>query len=277
MTVNDEHWKLNLRLLPHLDDLKLLHVADVTHYYPLHLHEELCIAVINRGTETHICRGNQYDAAPGQLLVLNPEEAHESRSIGVEYRAVQINPRTFARLWPEDFGDKPAPFFAGPVFKDVELFQSFSRLYSTLESPSSPLEQEVQLVSAIEQLLARLGNRKFVKAEPRAVRTVRDYLRAHYSENISLSNLASIADLSPFHLVRVFSNKIGVPPHEYQTQVRITHAQRIMRSGAAISEAAIETGFFDQSHFSRHFKRITGFTPRTYLRRHSNIVQDRLA
>ena len=272
MTRKDDRWKLKLLLLPHLDDLKLLHVADVTHHYPRHLHEELCIAIINRGRESHICRGNRYDAVSGDLLVLNAEEAHESRSKGVDYKAIQINPRTFARLWPDE---KQVPFFAEPVISDADLFHSFSHLYSTLASHCSPLEQEAELISTVELLLNRQDQKRTLKGvvEPRSVKLIRDYLRAHYAENISLSDLASIADLSPFHLVRVFSSKVGVPPHEYQTQVRITHAQQMMRKGRSISEAAIETGFFDQSHFSRHFKRITGLTPRTYLQ-HSNIVQD---
>jgi len=275
MPLKKHNWKLNLQLVSHLEDLKLLHVADVTHHYPRHLHEELCIVTVLRGTETHICRGNRHDAMPGDVLVLNAEEAHESKSIGVEYKALQINPATFARLWPDNFGNKPVPFFAEPIITDTELFRSFSHLYSTLASSSSPLEQEAEIVSTFELLLNRQDEKRGSKNafEPQSVKKVRDYLRAHYSENISLSSLASIANISPFHLVRVFNNKIGVPPHEYQTQVRITHAQRMMRDGYPISEAAIETGFYDQSHFSRHFKRVTGLTPRTYLR-HSNIVQD---
>jgi len=274
--MKNDSWKLKFTLLPHLDDLKLLHVADVTHDYPRHLHEELCVAIIHRGTEVHICRGKSYKAGSGDVLLLNAEEAHESKSIAVEYRSVQINPRSFTRL----YGDDPVPFFAEPVIKDPKLFRSFTRLYSTLQSNCSPLEQEAELMSSVELLLSRRGRKRHHRSiktvEPRAVKKVRDHLRAHYAENISLSSLASIADLSPFHLVRVFGNQIGVPPHEYQTQVRITYAQQMMREGSSIAEAAMETGFFDQSHFSRHFKRITGLTPRSYLR-HSNIVQDNVA
>jgi AraC-like DNA-binding protein len=274
MAGKDDSWKFKFTILSHIDDLKLLHVSDVTHHYPRHLHEELCVAIIIRGSETHICRGTSYEAMTGDLLVLNAEEAHESKSSQVEYKAVQINPRTFATLWPDEF-TSTAPFFAEPLIRDEALFRSFLDLYSTLASQCSPLEQEARLLETVELLLNRRDERRSstTAIEPRSVKKVRDYLREHYSENISLSNLASVADLSPFHLVRVFSNKIGVPPHEYQTQVRITAAQRLMRNGSSISEAAIETGFFDQSHFSRHFKRITGLTPRNYLQ-HSNIVQD---
>jgi AraC-like DNA-binding protein len=276
MNAKDNGWKVTFELLPHLDDLKLMHIADVTHDYPRHLHEELCIAAIHRGTEIHICRGKSYQAVAGDLLLLNAEEAHASRSIAVEYKSVQINPRSFARLLSDGITNNP-PCFADPVVRDPELFQMFARLYSTLQSNCTPLEQEAELVTAVDTLGNRLGKKRVdcstTAIEPLSVKKVRDYLRAHYSENVSLSQLAAIAGLSPFHLVRVFRYRIGVPPHEYQTQLRITRAQQMMRAGSSIAEAAMDSGFFDQSHLSRNFKRITGLTPRTYLR-HSNIVQD---
>jgi AraC-like DNA-binding protein len=89
----------------------------------------------------------------------------------------------------------------------------------------------------------------------------RDYIKSHYAENVSLSELASFADLSRFHLLRLFRNQMGVPPHKYQTQLRITHARKLLRNGHSILKTAFETGFFDQSHFSRNLKRITGGTP----------------
>ena len=107
----------------------------------------------------------------------------------------------------------------------------------------------------------------------RSIKLVRDYLKSHYAENVSLAQLTSIANLSPFYLLRVFHNQVGFPPHEYQTQVRIAHARKLLLEGKSISQAALETGFCDQSHLSRNFKRIVGSTPGQYLSQ-SNIVQD---
>jgi AraC-like DNA-binding protein len=80
-----------------------------------------------------------------------------------------------------------------------------------------------------------------------------------------LTQLTSLTNLSPFYLLRVFHNRAGFPPHEYQTQVRIAHARKLIRNGTSLSQAALETGFFDQSHLSRNFKRIVGVTPRQYF------------
>ncbi|HVF29702.1 MAG TPA: AraC family transcriptional regulator, partial [Pyrinomonadaceae bacterium] len=176
--------------------------------------------MIIRGAETHICRGMDYTATPGDLLLLNAEEAHANRSVLVEYKCIQVNPRSFTRLLPEVAENNRTLFFAEPVVRDPKMFRSFLNLYSMLERNDSHLEQQSKFASAIAMLL-HTGDRSNVSVDPiesGSITRVRRYLREHYPENVSLSFLASIANLSPYHLVRVFNHQIGVPPHEYQTQ-----------------------------------------------------------
>ena len=217
--------------------------------------------MIHRGRETHVCRGESHVAVAGDLLCVNAEDAHESISVGVEYKSIHIRPALFGPM-----------LFTQSIVRDAGMFRRFVDLYSLLESDVRSVEKECELAGAVECLLSR-HNSPIELGESGSVRRVRDFLRSNYATNTSLSDLASIAKVSPFHLVRIFNDQVGVPPHEYQTQVRITNAQRLLRDGYSISDAAIETGFFDQSHFSRNFKRITGLTPGKYLA-HSNIVQD---
>ena len=81
---------------------------------------------------------------------------------------------------------------------------------------------------------------------------------------IDLAQLAEIAQLSPFHLLRSFRNQVALPPHAYQIQVRILRAKQMLRAGMPCIETAFAVGFADQSHFTKHFKRIVGVTPGLY-------------
>jgi AraC family transcriptional regulator len=93
-----------------------------------------------------------------------------------------------------------------------------------------------------------------------------DYMRAHLQRDISLTELAQAANVSPQHLVRLFKRATGFAPHQYLIHLRIQRAKELlMRGGMTISEIAALTGFADQSHLSRHFKRIVGCTPKAYL------------
>ena len=97
---------------------------------------------------------------------------------------------------------------------------------------------------------------------PRLMGRIREYIDSHLSENISLDRMAEMAGLSVFHFVRAFRRSFGTPPHNYQLRRRIEHAHNLLRqTELALSEIALSTGFSDQSHFARHFRRLTGMTP----------------
>jgi AraC family transcriptional regulator len=93
-----------------------------------------------------------------------------------------------------------------------------------------------------------------------------DYMNAHLDRDISLSELAQAANVSPPHLVRLFKRSTGFSPHQYLIHLRIQRAKDyLIRGKHSLSEIAALTGFADQSHFSRHFKRIVGCTPKAFL------------
>jgi AraC-like DNA-binding protein len=73
--------------------------------------------------------------------------------------------------------------------------------------------------------------------------------------------------LSRYHLLRVFKQSTGLPPHAWRAQRRVHMARRLLSSGMSITDAALESGFADQSHLSHWFKRMVGTTPRQYLLR----------
>ena len=281
MKIKGTSWQLKFWCVPDLYNLELLHASNITHNYPRHVHEEYCFGIMLQGVETHVCRGKSYQAFPGDLMLLNADEAHSSKSVGSEYRVIHIQPKALSRIATEVGGQNlPATYFSNPVITDASLFRLLLRLHLKLEQKVSPLEQESELLSAIGLLLKRHSNvdstLPALGKELLRLKLVLDYLKSNYTENISLSRLATIANLSPYYLLRVFHKRIGVPPHEYQTQLRISHARRLICKGLPISEAALQAGFFDQSHLSRNFKRITGVPPGRYAS-YSNIVQDRAA
>jgi AraC-like DNA-binding protein len=143
--------------------------------------------------------------------------------------------------------------------------------------PSSTLERESRLASFISTLLVRYSDagapsKRYGSART-GTRRACEYLREHFAENVSLARLAAVAGISPFHLHRRFSEHLGMPPHSFLTQLRVARARTLLRQGLSISEVAALTGFADQSHLTRHFKRFVGLTPGAYRAKSKN-VQD---
>lgn len=106
--------------------------------------------------------------------------------------------------------------------------------------------------------------------EPAACRSLRSlapvlaHIDAHLSEPLPLQGLAAITGLSVWRFATVFRERMGMAPHRYVSLQRVRHAQALLRQGATLASAASESGFCDQSHLSRRFKRLCGMTPGQY-------------
>ncbi len=96
------------------------------------------------------------------------------------------------------------------------------------------------------------------------------YIQEHLAEDISLTQLARVTGLSPFHFARQFKRSTGLTPHQYVLRQRVERARELLLRGARnIAEVAGAVGFCDQSHLTVHFKRLLGLTPGEFRHRHA--------
>jgi len=103
-----------------------------------------------------------------------------------------------------------------------------------------------------------------VDAHARRIREACMAMAARLDEPHSLTSLAAEAGMSPFHFVRVFSEFVGEPPHQYLVRARMRRAAKLLRRGASVTEAALKSGFPNINHFSRTFHRRYGILPSRY-------------
>lgn len=100
------------------------------------------------------------------------------------------------------------------------------------------------------------------------LKPVTEFINAHYTENITLAKLASLAGTSTTNLRILFARTFGMPPSRYITTIRINAALKLLETtDKLVSEIAEKCGFYDQSHFEKMFKRERGITPGEYRRR----------
>jgi AraC-like DNA-binding protein len=258
-----------------LGGLELLRATLTEFAFSPHTHEEYFIALTERGLATPTYRGDTHVIGTGDVIVLNPEEAHAGgppTEGSWTYRALYPGPALMRQVMSEFPGHRPmAPAFGGDAVRDREVaarLRRFHRLSQRLGS--SMLARETHLVQGLVLLVGRHATPPQAPRSPgperMAVRLSREYLEEHARENVTLGGLAQIVGLSPFHLCRVFRGAVGMTPHAYQTQVRVRRAKSLLRAGLPIALVAPEVGFFDQAHLTRHFKRIVGTTPRQYVK-----------
>ncbi len=105
------------------------------------------------------------------------------------------------------------------------------------------------------------------RAVPFLVRKALVYMNERIGEEISLESLAQHVGQSPFHFARAFKEAVGYAPHQYLIRQRVERAKQMLLVGRrSPAEVAGEVGFCDQSHLTRHFKRVTGTTPSQFMR-----------
>ncbi len=259
---------------PTLNNLELLRATYITHSFAPHIHEGYAIGVIDKGAEHFMYRRSNYVAPQGTIVVIQPGEMHTGSAAtasGWTYRMLYPESSLLQRAASEMAGrERGIPFFPSPVIDDPDLAILLSHLHATLEHSPSTLERESRLLWTFSQFILRHAeNRPILRPAPTeriSVQKARAYLEDHYAENISLEELAAFVNLSHFHLLRVFRDAVGLPPHNYLTHVRITRAKQLLLTSMSPAQVALTVGFTDQSHLTRHFKRIVGVTPGQYAR-----------
>ena len=100
----------------------------------------------------------------------------------------------------------------------------------------------------------------------RRLKAVLGYIREHLHAALTLRDLAAVAHLSPYHFARRFKESTGLSPHQYVIARRIEWAKELLRGeeDLSLAQVAARVGFWDQGHFTRHFKRLVGVTPRRF-------------
>ena len=266
-----------------LDDLpgiELRSGVSVIEPYPRHWHEEYQFCFIQSGGGELLYRGVHHSTPQTSLFIVHPGEVHSNQTqTGCSFRSMYVDPDLIRRTVFEITGRAQSlPFFPNPMILQGETTATYQRLHHSLESVATTLERESVVLEFLTQLLGRHAQDRVrlqsTKREPSAVETVREYIIEFHADNISLQKLAGLANLSPFHLTRVFAKEVGMPPHAFQTQVRVARAKKLIRTGFPLSGVAALTGFADQSHFNRHFKKLMKITPGEYLKNSNNVLYD---
>lgn len=256
-----------------LGGLELMKAQYQHKEFSRHVHEGYCINLIENGAQAFYRSGDMHVAPQGSIVLVNPDDVHTGSSAvehGWGYRALYPTPAMIEHISQDFFGSKGVtPWFANAVVHDAELAAQMRLLFDVLEQPNNALFKETLYVHTLSCLISRHSSqRRELSALPDAARQallIKEHIAAHPEQEHSLSDLAAMVGLSPWHCLRQFKKCVGMPPHAWLVQVRLQRARQQLKRGIPIAEVALACGFSDQSHLNRHFKRALGVTPAQYI------------
>lgn len=244
------------------------------HNFSKHSHETYTINIIETGCQRFLSAGKNFIAPEHSIIFVNADEVHTGESgtqDGWSYRGISPSELQFNQL-AHDIGLAQgfAPFFTDAVVEDKQMAAELRVLFNTLSHSTNSLLRETMLYGVLTRLMLKHGKSKQSIKEQKTsnlkLERVRQYIHEHLAENISLEHLAKISSFTPFYLVRQFQKHYGVPPHAYQIQQRLQQSKTLLKQGQKVIQVANQVGFYDQSHFHRHFKKANGITPSKYAR-----------
>lgn len=212
--------------------------------------------------------GKEFSSGDCGSMLMEPGETHCNTTVykPADFKVLLISPAIVIDA-AKELGLPTTPHLRCASSDDPKLFSTLYRFCAAVETGESLLEQQSLfaacarlLLEHCEQKLPTLGGTN----ANRAVARIKRYLQERFAEHVSLDELAALTGLSRFHLVRTFAKQVGMAPHSYQINVRIETARALLKAGVPPVSVSTDVGFADQSHFTRHFKRLCGTTPSRY-------------
>jgi AraC-like DNA-binding protein len=256
----------------HVSGLSLMHADFTTHEYPPHSHEAFVVAVTEAGGSIIKSRGVIEEARGSRLFVFNPAEPHSGNmgwSRHWRYRALYLTLPAISEV-ARGLGIEAVPYFTRNMFGDADLIEAFLSLHRALEDGRDPLRERELLVGSFGHLFLRYGSGgSRIASAPRdqsALDKALRIMRARHAEELGLGDISDAVGLTIFQLIGLCKRTAGLTPHALLTQIRLNAACRHLRLGLPIAEAALLSGFYDQSALTRHFKRCYGITPLQFAR-----------
>lgn len=223
---------------------------------------------MEKGEIEFLIGGQKTSLAPGLLALINPDTLHScnpikhcARSFYMLYLDLDWCLQVQQSLWQN------SSFF--PVdcayAKDPALYELFVDTAECLMDVSHLLEKEQHLATFVEAVFARCCSPVVpVQGHPEKVAELKEWLSGNLDEDLPLERFAQAEKVNPYTLLRNFRNTYGITPYAFRMNCRIEYGRKLLQQGVDIGDTAQMCGFFDQSHFHRHFKAVTLVTPKQY-------------
>ena len=250
-------------------------VKHINENFSKHYHDTYTIGITYDGVLKTKNTNKNFDFYKYSIRVNNPNEVHSGISQHWSHSNFYPNIELISDLYEQIFLEKKIPYFENHIINDKFLFIKLHNFFQSFFRKDEDIIIESNLIDSLSYLIINFtaytktyddmfDNKIVLK---KSLELINDCI----DENISLDTLANNCNLSKYHFLRVFKKELGLTPHSFIINERLNRANNLIQKGLPISEASIQVGFNDQSHFTRNFKKYFGYTP-TLLQKNSNII-----
>lgn len=260
---------------PLLNNILFENVSFSSEDFTKHYHDTYTMGLTYKGVLKSFNANESYDSYEYSIRINNPGEVHAGKS--KEWSHVNFYPtiEMMSNLYEQIFSEKKIPYFQRHIVENKILFLKLHNFFDSYFKKEDDMLIESNLIEALSNLILTstiyTKNYNQIFEDKRIIKNTYEFINDSIDTNFTLESLASNANLSKYHFLRLFKKEFGLTPHAFIVNERLNRANKLIQNGLSISEASIQVGFNDQSHFTRNFKKYFGYTP-SYLRKNSNII-----
>lgn len=263
--------KKETRTVVYDDELRIeaYYFEGIAQPFPNHFHEYYVIGFMEDGERRLSCKNREYNIKKGNVLLLNPGDNHacvQSNDGTLDYRGFNITKEVMLDLAEEVTGKRELPGFSENVIFDEEVTCYLYPLHELVMKGSCEFGKEENLLLLMSVLMQRYGQpfSSCILECREEIAKACAFMEEHFADRIYLDQICRHVGLSKSTLLRAFTKAKGVTPYSYLENIRIGEAKKLLEAGVSPVEAAMRTGFSDQSHFTNYFTRYIGLTPGLY-------------
>lgn len=237
--------------------------------FPNHFHGFYVFGYVVSGQRFLSCKGIEYILSSNDIVLFNPKDNHGCAQCGSEplhYLGINIPESTMRRLTLEITGDDTLPCFSQTVVRNEEAARCLVPFHNAVMTDSREFEKEELLIFLLSILIKQYST-AFAEASTDcndAIERACRLMDSQYAKPLTLAQFCECTGLSKSALLRAFTQAKGITPYRYLQTVRIGKAKKLLEQGATLMDTALQTGFYDQSHFSKFFTQFIGLAPGTY-------------
>ena len=246
-------------------NIEIKNCSNSLHSSKAHFHDEVSIALVESGVSRTEIGDETYEITGNTFLIIPPGIVHKCNPYNYNdwnFRMLYISPNWF----------EPAFNIRGKQIKfsyiklNKTMFSAIINIFNNIENSIVSIENESKLLNYISLLLDTENTNKEIPeiVDLNQLDKTKKFLDVNYLNTITLDDLVEVSGISKYYLIRQFENSYGLSPHKYITNLRVNHSKELLKASEDFAVIAIESGFYDQSHFTKRFKEYSGVTPKKY-------------
>jgi len=256
--------------IPDVPGAVLFHARYSNDFIP-HSHEAATILIVTEGFVDIGVEHRRYRAQQGQMVIVGAGQIHSAHLVGFNGWKMRTLHLPTSQMRNILGGELSQLHFSKPVQTVSPIVSTFLDLHCCTERLNASCGDLRGFIKDLYREIDIFGPKNSSESETdqRMVRA-KNIILELFAENMEMNDIASELGFSPFSFTRRFAKAFGLSPCAWRMQVRANEAAKLLRERKSAAEAAILSGFSDQPHMARTFKKVFGITPGQYCTMHMN-------